>query len=660
MAQPEKRQSVFMAKPRFFSFIRISVCILLIFSFGPVSASARPFKPGKDSLVQGLQIQSEKIKIDPYELAEFMDKLITERMEKYEVPSLTVSVVQDGNIIFARGYGYADIEKTVLMDAEQTLFRICSVSKLFVWTSVMQLAEQNRLDLNADVNTYLGDFQIPDTFPQPITLAHLLTHTAGFDKRDQGELENSRDQESTILEFLHRELPERVFPPGQVHIYSNYGANLAAYIVERVTGMPFHDYLEQNIFEPLGMVRSTSRQTLPPDLAHDVAIGYYWQTGFPKGEPGEFETLPPGGGITSNAIDMARFVMAHLGTEGMGFEPILKPESLDLMHATQFRFDPRLPGYTYGFFETYRNGQRLIFHDGGSSQFSANLTLIPEQNIGLFEAYTGGKKGMGYLNGDFVEHYFHPVEIEIGQPSFSTSPELKSFQGIYRTVQISRTTFEKTVKALDLGSKVTANADGTLSFQNSRWIRIEPLTFQKEGSSDLLVFQTKDRSLDGSVKYLFIDNDALEKLNWYESITFQSALLAICLLIFVMASFAWPLTTWIESKRGAQPGLSQRVGMCLSWLVCVVNIAFLLFVSIQLFRAVWFGFSTPQKILFLLPLLSLLLSAVSIVMMVLNMTTGKSAQRWERSARVYVLRVAVAGIAFTWLLNYWNLLGIPT
>lgn len=649
---------MFAAESRFFRVIRLIVLILLIFSFSQVSASTRPSNPGKDSFVQSLQVESEKIKIDSHELAEFMDQLITERMEKYEVPSLTVSVVQDGNIIFAKGYGYADIEKTVPVDAGQTLFRICSVSKLFVWTSVMQLAEQNRLDLNADVNTYLGDFQIPDTFPQPITLAHLLTHTAGFDKRDQRELGNSLDQESTMLEFLHRELPERVFPPGQVHIYSNYGTILAAYIIEQVTGMPFNDYLEKNIFEPLGMVRSTSRQTLPPELAGDVAVGYYWQTGFPKGEPGEFEILPPGGGITSNAIDMARFMMAHLGPEGMGFQPILKRESMNLMHATHFSFDPRLPGYTYGFFETYRNGQRLIYHNGGSAQFSANVTLIPEQKIGLFEAYTGGKKGIGFLNGDFVDHYFPPAVVKVGQHGFFTSPELKSFQGIYRTAQISRTTFEKTIQFLNSGSKVTANADGTLSFQDSRWIRIEPLTFQKEGSSDFLVFQTKDGSLDSDIKYLFIDNEAFDKLNWYESMIFQYTLLAICLLIFLTVCFALPITTLIKSKHGAQPGLSQRVGMWLSWLICVMNIAFLAFVSNQLFSAVWFGFSTFQKILFLLPLLSLLLSAVSIVMMMLNLTQGKSAQPWKPSARMYVLLIAGAGIAFTWWLNYWNLLDI--
>jgi len=636
---------------------RLIALTLLMLSLSQESVSAQPFETGKVPFTENLPGESADIKIDPNELNRFMDQLITERLEKYEIPSYTVSVVQDGNIIFAKGYGYADIDKTVPVDPEQTLFRICSVSKLFVWTAVMQLAEQNRVDLNADVNMYLSDFQIPDTLSEPITLAHLLTHTAGFDKRDQRELGNSLDQESTMLEFLQRELPERVYPPGQIHIYSNYGTILVVNIIEHVTGMPINDYLEEHIFKPLGMYHSTSSQILPSGMAGDMAVGYYWQTGFPKGEPGEFEILPPSGGITSNAIDMAKFMMAHLEDEEVGSIQILQPETMDVMHATHFRFDPRLPGYTYGFFETYRNGQRLIFHDGGSTQFSATVTLIPEHNIGLFEAYSGGKKGSGFLREDFVDHYFLPAKVEVRQPGAFSSPELQSFQGIYRTAQISRATYEKTIKFLDFGSKVIAKEDGTLTFQDSRWIRIEPLTFQKEGGTDFLVFQTKDHLSNSDIQNLFIDHEAFEKLKWYESWIFQYTLLAVCLLIFIFAFIALPITTLIKRKRGVEPATSQRVGMGLSWVVCPMNLAFLAFVSIQLFSAVWFGFSTLQKMLFLLPFLSLLLSAVSIGIMVLNLIKEKSAQQWKRSAKTYVLLVAVAGLAFTWWLDYWNLLG---
>ena len=112
----------------------------------------------------------------------FLDKLLGREMEKHHIAGAAVSVVKDGKLFFAKGYGYADLENGIPVDPEQTIFRIGSVAKLFTWTAVMQLVEQGKLDLDADINTYL-DFRIPDTYPQPITLKHLLTHTSGFEDR---------------------------------------------------------------------------------------------------------------------------------------------------------------------------------------------------------------------------------------------------------------------------------------------------------------------------------------------------------------------------------------------------------------------------------------------------------------------------------------------
>ncbi len=113
---------------------------------------------------------------DPMELEAIMDGMITSQLNTYHIPGATVSVVKDGKLIFAKGYGYADIEKWTPVVADRTLFRPGSVSKLFVWTAVMQLVEEGKLDLNEDVNAYLTDFNIPPTYPQPITLSNLMTH----------------------------------------------------------------------------------------------------------------------------------------------------------------------------------------------------------------------------------------------------------------------------------------------------------------------------------------------------------------------------------------------------------------------------------------------------------------------------------------------------
>jgi len=131
--------------------------------------------------------------LDPAELGPFFDGLIAAQLDAYNVPGATVSVVQDGKLIFARGYGYANTGQRTPVVADRTLFRPGSVSKLFVWTAVMQLAEQGKLDLNADVNTYLKDFKIPPTYSQPITLSNLMTHTPGFEEQGLGTFVRSRD-----------------------------------------------------------------------------------------------------------------------------------------------------------------------------------------------------------------------------------------------------------------------------------------------------------------------------------------------------------------------------------------------------------------------------------------------------------------------------------
>ena len=119
---------------------------------------------------------------DPVELEAFIDGMMAAHMPSRDIPAATIAVVKDGELFFAKGYGFADRENRTPVEADTTLFRIASISKLFTWTAVMQLAERGQLDLDADVNTYLKSFQIPATYPEPITMKHLLSHTPGFEE----------------------------------------------------------------------------------------------------------------------------------------------------------------------------------------------------------------------------------------------------------------------------------------------------------------------------------------------------------------------------------------------------------------------------------------------------------------------------------------------
>jgi CubicO group peptidase (beta-lactamase class C family) len=190
--------------------------------------------------------------LDPQAVQAFFDSVISDQLRTYHIPGAALSVVKTGQLLFAKGYGCADLASRKPAMADKTLFGPGSIAKLFTWTAVMQLVEEGKLDLNTDVNFYLKDFQIPATYPQPITLAHLMTHSAGFDD-PYDFYTHDVDKLVSLSEFVARHMPARVRPPGELSTYSNYGAALAGYIIEQVSGQSFEQYVEEHILKPLAM-----------------------------------------------------------------------------------------------------------------------------------------------------------------------------------------------------------------------------------------------------------------------------------------------------------------------------------------------------------------------------------------------------------------------
>ena len=274
------------------------------------------------------------VELESTDVEQFLDTLIREKLDEFQIPNLTVSVVSGGEVIFARGYGHADIETKKPVDPEKTLFRIGSTSKLFTWTSVMQLVEQGKIDLDADINEYL-DFEIPQTLEYkrgnnttgPITMRHLMSHTPGFEDYMSDVFSLSEDHLVPLSQYVREQRPKRVFTPGEVPAYSNYGTSLAGYIVEVVSGIPFADYVEQNIYQPLGMENSTFRQPLPSQLADQISKPYRYVNG--EFLEAEFEYVSePAGSMSSTGLDMAKFMFAYLQEGQHEGARILEEESL--------------------------------------------------------------------------------------------------------------------------------------------------------------------------------------------------------------------------------------------------------------------------------------------------------------------------------------------
>jgi len=477
----------------------------------------------------------------------FLDEELGREMEKDHIAGAAVSVVKDGELFFAKGYGYADRENKIPVDPEQTVFRIGSVGKLFTWTAVMQLVEQGKLDLNEDINDYL-DFRIPDTYPQPITLKHLMTHTSGFDDRLLESLVSDADDRVSTREWLISNMPARARPPGDIASYSNYNAMLAGYIVGQVSGQPYDQYIQEHILNPLGMVHSSAQSPMPQDLRSHSSLGYTY-------EDGDFQAYPnytaqpavlPSGAHQASVTDMARFMTAHLqdgrySDANIAEARILNESTMQQMHSTVYTHDPRLLGTAYGFFDFSDNGQRTIGHSGYIPPMYSLLLLLPDQNLGVFVAYNseGGaeltNQHLGFQRA-FFDHYYPTLAVESIEPPADFAERAGRFEGSYRMTQGSHTTLEK-VAGLFGAVEISDSGDGALLLATPwferRFVEVEPLDFRQVDGPFHILFREDDQ---GRITHMFTDFTpmfAFEKLDWYETPRFNIALALGCVLMFL-------------------------------------------------------------------------------------------------------------------------------
>ena len=333
--------------------------------------------------------------IDQKDLESFLDKFFAEQMPKYKVPGAVFVMVKDGKVFVAKGFGYADVEKKKPVDPDKTLFRAYSISKSFTATAVMQLVERGELKLDEDVNKYLKRFKIKDNFTEPVKLADLLTHRAGFTDTDViMQLAQGEYRILDLGEYLKKNLPPRSKAPGKFE-YSNFGAALAGFIVEEVSGEPFSEYIEKHIFKPLEMRRSTFilPSQLPAQTVSNFAASYAIENGVSrkmKFEESDF-SVAPAANLLTTGTDLAKFMIAHLQNGRYKNARILSEASAKMMHEPWLFNTDAKKDFGYGFFWRTENGERVMFHAGGYQFGNVNLMqLVPEHNAGFFLSFTHG------------------------------------------------------------------------------------------------------------------------------------------------------------------------------------------------------------------------------------------------------------------------------
>lgn len=495
----------------------------------------------------------------------FFDGIIPLQLERSDVAGATVLVMKDGKDLLRKGYGFSDVAKKKPVDPETTMFRLASISKLFTWISVMQLAEQGKLDIDADVNKYL-DFQIAPAFGKPITLRNLMTHTGGFEEEIRDILLTDPKQATPLREFMIENQPRRIFPPGEVPAYSNYGVGLAGYIVQRASGEPFEQYIAEHIFQPLGMKHSSFKQPLAEDLLPFPSNGYRNNTEKPA-VGFEIFNPAPAGGVSSSASDMGRFALALLNGGEWDGHRILKTETLNAMWTKQFGTSEALPAMCMGFYQTWRNGLHFIGHDGDLIAFHSMFLLEPKEKLVIFVSYNSAgsaNKTRSEILTAFADRYY-PYS---GKPEFQklTEDDLKAITGTYQATRRSESNKLKIGSLIEQG-EATVDKDGVLKVDDFKDLRGHVRQWKpigkdlwQEVEDQRRMFAIRDSS--GKIVRLAVSFPGVqfERVPWHENGQAILPILIVSLVILAAVVAASLLRLGRRIFFSKRPPLKQQPG----------------------------------------------------------------------------------------------------
>jgi len=443
---------------------------------GPAPARPAPMQAAAptSALAPAAPVIANVAPLPPAELEAFVDGLVRDAMNADHIPGVTISVVQNGQTILKKGYGYASLTPARPVDPDRTLFRVASISKTFTWIAVMRQVEAGRMRLDAPINLYLPErVQVRDQgFEQPVRMLDLMSHSPGFEDRALGQLfERDPDRVRPLLVYLKQERPRRVREPGAAPAYSNYGVGLAGAAVSWVAQKPFERVIESEITGPLGMTRTTFRDPypargdlpapMPAHLARDLADGYFWTgTGWRR-RPYEFTAqIAPAGGASTTAGDMARYMTMILNGGTLDGVSLYGPVTAAGFRTAQSRPAPGVAGMAHGFLEQPLPGGRTGWgHDGVLLSFRANMTLVPDLGLGVFIAANTqtGERLTSQITGRIVERFYGPAAPPPQPGSTWLKANARAFEGQYVSTRRAYGGLEKFIGLID--GRVTVRVD---------------------------------------------------------------------------------------------------------------------------------------------------------------------------------------------------------
>jgi CubicO group peptidase (beta-lactamase class C family) len=579
------------------SFTKLLAAMLLTIVAGFASAQgpapAAPTKPLAEEAAKAPSTPTEPTAakaLTKDDLDAWLDGYMPYALATGDIAGAVVTVVKDGQIVTERGFGYSDVATKKPVDPKLTLFRVGSVSKLVTWTAVMQMVEAGKIDLDADVNKYL-DFTIPARDGKPITMRNLMQHVAGFEE----QIKNIITEDSTEPDYvtlLKRATPTRVFEAGTTPAYSNYGASLAGYIVQRVSGESFFDYVEKHIFAPLDMTHSTFRQPLPKALEPIMSSGYVTAS-----EPAKkFEIVgpAPAGSMSSPGEEMARFMIAHLQNGQYNGNRILKEETAKQTYDSPLTLLPQLNRMELGFFETNINGREVIGHLGDTDYFHTSLHLFMKENTGFFVSFnSAGKQGAAHflrlaLFADFADRYFPGPRITTRVDDATAKQHAQMMVGNWVGSRGAFTNFFAALGVISQG-KVLVGPKGELIVADAKgldgkpvsWVEVAPFVWQDANGHDLLSAKVEDGKVTRFSYGLlgpfevYLRPDAAHNGVWATPALFAS------LAALALTAIFWPITAIVCRRFRAPLDLTSseisayRGSKIAAWLIVLAFVAWI-------------------------------------------------------------------------------------
>ena len=580
----------------------------------------------------------------------FAEEIFPALADSFEVPGAVLAVVGRAGTLALEGYGYANLTTKRPVDPERTLFRVGSVSKPVTATAILQLWERAAFDLQTDINHYLDRITVPDAYDTPVTAHELLTHTAGLDEQLFG---SGAPAAPDLAAYLRATLPERVYPPGLLHSYSNHGYGLLGVLVEDVTGLSYAEVVDRNVFAPLGMTASTFQQPPPPALRERLATGYHCAGDGCTPLPYDYVAFGPAGALQTTAADMARFIAFHLNGTGS----VLADSTRRRMRSPQWQPHPALGGMGYGFYRGMVGRYEALRHAGGWPGWSSQLVLVPEADLGYFIAVnTDAHPFMEAL----LEQFAADVLKGPLPPPTAGPPDvpLGRYAGTYRLARHAHRGVDKLAMLAGLPMPdlhVETQGDSALVLvAGETRERLYPAgthgVFIRPGLDPRRYFFETDGS--GPAARIHTDYASLERIPWWAGREISAWILALCLVAFVSAVVAWLVS--LLRKREVPPALGRARTLAASAAICHLLFALGLTAALTALG--------PQEILHPLPLWVRVLFALPLAGAVLGVVTLPAAFRvWRRRlgpawTRLHYSAVAVTAVAVIPLLAYWNLL----